>query len=403
MISHLTPPVRPSTLVVPIEGRSVTRRLPSSVAILLLVSPVIAADAPRWPADVETALGKAKENRKELEKALTDAPKDQRPGVEFLIVNMPDKDLTTLKADFLLTNTKLAYQARAEFPWGKDVPEKVFFNDVLPYANVDEKRDVWRQEMYDLCKPIAKECKTPTEVTKRLNAELFKKLKVGYSTERRAANQSPKESIDSGKASCTGLSILLRDACRSVGVPARLVGTPRWATKNGNHTWVEIWDQGWHFTGACEPDPAGLDRGWFVADAAAALKGDPQKAIYAARFEKGEQHFPMVWSRGNKSVPGEDVTDRYAKAKKKADTVQVFIRVTDSDRKRVAAAVVVSADGDEKTKFEGTSKGESADTNDFLTFDLKPGQRYSAKVGDVAKSFTAGEAGKTQTVEITIK
>jgi hypothetical protein len=404
MISHLTPSIANSTLIIPTEGRPVTRRIPSSVAILLLVSPVIAADAPRWPADVEAALGKAKENRKELEKALTDAPKDQRPGMEFLIANMPDKDLTTLKADYLLANSKLAYQARAEFPWGKDVPEKVFFNDVLPYANVDEKRDAWRQEMYDLCKPIAKECKTPTEVTKRLNAELFKKLKVGYSTERRAANQSPKESIDSGKASCTGLSILLSDACRSVGVPARLVGTPRWATKNGNHTWVEIWDQGWHFTGACEPDPAGLDRGWFVADAAAALKGDPQKAIYAASFEKSPQHFPMVWSRANKSVPGEDVTDRYAKSKATADTVRVFVRVViGADQKRVASAVVVTPDGDEKTKFEGTSKGESADTNDFLTFDLKPGQKYTAMVGDVTKAFTAGEAGKPQTVEIVLK
>jgi transglutaminase-like putative cysteine protease len=363
--------------------------------------PAFAADG--WPAAVEAALAKAKDNRPELERALRDAPPDQRPGMEFLVANMPDKDLTTLKADFLLTNTKLAYRARAEFPWGKDVPEKVFFNDVLPYANVDEKRDAWRQEMYDLCQPIAKECKTPTEVTQRLNKELFKKLKVGYSTERRAANQSPSESRESGKASCTGLSILLSDACRSVGIPARLVGTPRWATKNGNHTWIEIWDKDWHFTGACEPDPNGLDRGWFVADAAAAIKGDAQKAIYAASFEKGKRHFPMVWSRRDTSVPGLEVTDRYAKAKEKAETVRVFVRVVGENKKRVAVPVVVTPDGDDKTKFEGTSKGESADTNDFLTFELKPGQKYTVKVGEATKTFTAGEAGKQQTVEITIK
>jgi hypothetical protein len=378
-------------------------RLSFLVAIFFAI-PAAAADKPWWSADVEAALAKAKDNRKELEKALTDVPQDQRPGMAFLVANMPDKDLAALKADFLLTNTKLAYQARAEFPWGKTIPEKVFFNDVLPYVNVDEKRDAWRQEMYDRCKPIAKECKTPTELTKRLNAELFKSLKVGYSTERRSANQSPAESIASGKASCTGLSILLSDACRSVGVPARLVGTPRWATKPGNHTWVEIWDEGWHFTGACEPDPAGLDRGWFVGDAAAALKGDPQKAIYAASFEKGPQVFPMVWSRNNKTVPGEDVTDRYAKPKAKVDTVRVFVRVVGADKKRVAAVpVVVTLDGDAKTKFEGTSKGETADTNDLLTFELKPGQKYTAKAGEATTSFTAGEAGKTQTVEINIK
>ena len=26
---------------------------------------------------------------------------------------------------------------------------------------------------------------------------------------------------------------------------------------------MEIWDEDWHFTGACEPDPKGLDRGWY--------------------------------------------------------------------------------------------------------------------------------------------
>src|SRR4029077_8042062 len=124
----------------------------------------------------------------------------------------------------------------------------------------------------------------------------------------------------------------------------------RWATKQGNHTWVEIYDKGWHFTGACEPDPAGLDPGGFVADAAAALKGDPQKAIYAASFEKGKQHFPMVWSRQDQSVPGEDVTDRYAKPKAKVDTVRVCIQVVGGNGKRVAAAVTVTPDGDTKTK-----------------------------------------------------
>jgi hypothetical protein len=381
----------------------IRRTLVAAVAFLFPLAVNAADSSAWWPADVETALSKAKMNRKELEKALTEVPKDQRPGMAFLVANMPDKDLVSLKADFLLTNTKLAYKARTETPWGKDIPEKVFLNDVLPYANVDEKRDAWRQEFYDLCMPIAKECKTPTELTKRLNAELFKKLKLGYSTGRRAANQSPKESISQGKASCTGLSIVLSDACRAVAVPSRLVGTPLWSNNSGNHTWVEIYDRGWHFTGACEPDPAGLDRGWFVANASAAIKGDARHAIYAASFEKGPQHFPMVWSRRDTSVPGEDVTDRYAKSKPKADAVLVYIRVTGADRKRVVAAVTVTQDGDTKAKFEGKSKGESADTNDFLTFELKPGQKYKVKVGEVEKSFTAGEAGKQQTVEVIIK
>jgi poly(3-hydroxybutyrate) depolymerase len=286
------------------------------LAAALIASPDLAAAAPTdawWSDDVSQALAKAADNRPELEKALADVPRGQRNGMAFLIANMPDSDLKTLKADFLLTNCELAYKARKEVPWGADLPEDVFLNDVLPYANVDEKRDAWRKEFYDLCMPLIKDCKTPSQAATRLNSELFKKLGVKYSTERKAPNQSPKESMASGKASCTGLSIVLSDACRAVAVPARVVGTPLWANKTGNHTWVEIWDKDWHFTGACEPDPKGLDRGWFVANAAEAKTDSAEHAIYAARFQKGKVYFPLVWARGNKDVPAENVTDRYAK------------------------------------------------------------------------------------------
>jgi len=84
-------------------------------------------------------------------------------------------------------------------------------------------------------------------------------VQVAYSREREKADQSSFESIASGKASCTGLSILLVDACRAVGIPARVVGTPLWVDRSGNHTWVEIWDDGWRYLGACESKR--LDRG----------------------------------------------------------------------------------------------------------------------------------------------
>jgi hypothetical protein len=291
-----------------------TLRALVAVAAFVIAGPARAAEPARWWSDeVEQALKQSKDNRKELEQALTAVPSDQRNGMAFLIENMPDADLRSLKAQFLLTNVELAYKARKELPWGKDVPEELFLNDVLPYANVDEKRDAWRKDFYELCLPMVKDCKTPTEAVQKLNKELFAKLKLGYSTQRKLPNQSPKESIEQGKASCTGLSIVLSDAARAVCIPARLVGTPLWADKRGNHTWVEIWDKGWHFTGACEPDPNGLDRGWFVGAASQAKKDVPEHAIYAARFKKSEQHFPLVWALNTKTVPAENVTDRYAR------------------------------------------------------------------------------------------
>ena len=356
-----------------------------------------------WLADVEQALTSAGSNRAELEKALDTVPLEQRKGMAFLVANMPESDLKSLKADFLLSNCELAYKARKEVPWGMNIPEEVFLNDVLPYANVDETRDAWRKEFFELCMPIVKECKTPSEAAMMLNSEIFKKLKVGYSTQRKAPNQSPKESIETGKASCTGLSIVLSDACRAVCIPARLAGTPLWANKRGNHTWVEIWDKGWHFTGACEQDPNGLNRGWFVGDAAQARKDSFEHAIYAASFQKSKVYFPLVWDMKNKSVPAENVTERYAKKTvPTADGVTVLVRVFDAGKKRVAVDVIVTAKDDPKVKFEGKSRGETADTNDILSFKLQPGREYVIAVGGVEKTIKTAENVQQQ-IEIVVK
>jgi predicted esterase len=331
-----------------------------------------------WPAEVDEALARADKNRPELEKALYGAQAEHRKAMVFLIANMPDKDLRSLKADFLLDNVELTYKARKQVAWGSKVPDNVFFNDVLPYANVDEERDAWRKELYELCMPLVKDCKTPTEAVQILNVKVFEKLKVRYSTKRNKPHQSPKESIALGMASCTGLSILLSDACRSVSIPARLVGTPLWTNKTGNHTWVEIWDDGWHFTGACEPDPKGLDRGWFIGNASQAKKDVPEHAIYAASFQKTKVTFPMVWSRSSKEVYAENVTDRYAKEPVAADNqIRVLIRVWQAGRqKRIAAPLAVTDLSDPKKVFQAESRGESSDKNDITGFSLLPNHEY---------------------------
>ncbi len=323
---------------------------PLALVLVVAVAVVASAQPPAawWAADVETALARAGANRPELEKALHGVPADERPGMAFLVAHMPERDLKALTADFLVANTRLAYRARRELPWGKDVPEDVFLNDVLPYANVDERRDNWRQEFFDLCLPLVKDCKTPAEAAVALNRGLFPKIKVGYSTARKAPNQSPFESIETGKASCTGLSIILADACRSVGVPARLAGTANWSDKRGNHTWVEVWDKTWHFTGACEPDPRGLDFGWFTADAARAQKDVPEHAIYATSFKDTGTHFPLVWNRKSTVVPGVNVTDRYAKAES-----------TGEARSAAALAALKTALADPKA-FDGLAKRDTA-------------------------------------------
>lgn len=353
---------------------------------------------------VERALAEAGASRKELEEALRRVPAAQREGMTFLIENMPAPDLRALSADYLLENVALAYRALAEAPWKARIPKALFLNDILPYASLNETRDRSRGLLRDQSLPLITGCRTPAEAAHRLNQKLFPLLKVRYSTERKRPDQSPLETLESGKATCSGLSILLVDACRAVGVPARVVGTPLWTNLRGNHTWVEVWDGDWHFLGAAEPDPQGLDRGWFVGDAARARKDDPRHAIYASSFRKTGLSFPLVWARGLRWVSAVNVTDRYTA---RATTAQasgprLLFRVQGRDGKRIAARVTLKDAESGAVVFTGTSKDESADLNDMLAFQAPrtvPPRRYDLLVEHdgrtVRRLVTAGPAAES--------
>lgn len=341
-----------------------------------------AAAANRWWSDaVEKALVTAGTNRAEIAKALGGASESQREGLQFLIENMPEPDLQSLSASFLLENLELTYEMFAKAPWRDQIPKEVFLNDILPYASVNEKRDAWRRKLRDICAPLITDCRTPTEVVQRLNRKLFPLLKVGYNTGRKKPDQSPIETMESGKATCTGLSILLVDACRSVGVPARVVGTPLWVNMRGNHTWMEIWDGDWHFTGAAEPAGA-LDQGWFNHDASQARKDDPKHSIYASSFKKTGLSFPMIWARDVTYVSAVNVTDRYTPKAPAVDPAKTRLLVKVLDRpagQRVIAPVVVTEGTNGASKLTGTSRGETADLNDILPFQVPRQRTYEVR------------------------
>jgi pimeloyl-ACP methyl ester carboxylesterase len=344
-----------------------------------------------WSAPAAESLQAAGTNRAQIVRALESAPITQRPGLQFLIENMPEPDLQTLTADYLLENLTLSYDALAQAAWRETIPQEIFFNDILPYASVNERRDNWRRLLRDKCAPLVTDCRTPTEAAMRLNQRLFKLVNVRYSTERKHADQGPLETMESGLATCTGLSILLVDACRSIGVPARVVATPLWANLRGNHTWVEIWDGDWHFAGAAEPDPKGLDRGWFVGDAAQARTDEPRHAIYASSYKKTGLSFPLVWARKVTYVAALNVTERYAKPPAATNQCRLLVRVVERPNgRRVAAKVLVNeitgtndslaaSAGTNRIRLEGTSRDESADLNDLLPFELKPARTYEVR------------------------
>ncbi len=320
-------------------------------------------------------------NQPEIEAALKAVPPAQKEGMEFLVTNMPDSDRETLTSTFLLQNVRAAYAAWDKAPWKAQVPKAIFLNDVLPYASLSETREDFHAVLREKALPLVAGCKTSGEAAMRLNEKLFPAVNVRYSTERARADQSPSESMKSGLASCSGLSILLVDACRAVGIPARVAGTPLWANLRGNHTWVEVWDSGgWHFVGAAEPDAAGLDHAWFAHDASEARQNDPLHAIYATSFLKTGLTFPLVWADDDHSVAAVNVTERYVpkiQASIAPGMTRLLVKVLDESGKRIVTPIVVRSVLDSQILGQAVSRGESADLNDMAAFSLPQSQSYT--------------------------
>ena len=326
--------------------------------------------------DIDRELKIAGKNKNQIKKALRKVPKVHRAGMEWLIKHMPEEDLKNVTSDFLLENCELAYKAWKEASWGREIPEDVFFEYVLPFANLNEKRESWRKDFYYRFSGIMRNSASSYQAAASLNNKMFEMVGVKYSTKRSKADQAPYESMETGLASCTGLSILLIDACRSIGVPARFVGTPMWYNNSGNHSWVEIWDNGWHVTGAAEPTGDELNNVWFSGLASRAVEGHPKYGIFAATWADSEIHFPMDWLPGIDSYNAVDVTASYIKNMDES-LVPIRIRTIDAKGERQQVAVVVT--GDDNFSFEGVSKSEACDLNDHLTLMLPKGKEFIIK------------------------
>lgn len=330
-----------------------------------------------------------------LRMLLRETPRAEREAMAYLIAWMPRGDRDTMSLELLRENVHYACLARKEYPWAKSLPDSVFLNEVLPYAVVDEVRDSWRADFYERFAPCVAGCTTLREAFEVVNRNLRDRVQVDYNTLREKTNQSPAESMRQHMASCTGLSVLLVDALRAVGVPARFAGTAAWHDNRGNHSWTEVWLDGeWRFA---EYYYAGLDEAWFLPDAGKASPDDRAHAIYAVSFRPTGDWFPMVWSESSREVHAVNVSQRYvdlyaareSEQVKQGTHVWVSFRMFRDARHasesgdRVAANVdVFNADG--LQVGGGRTAGPTQDMNDVLKFLLEKNRSYLFRYTDGA-------------------
>lgn len=222
---------------------------------------------------------------------------------------------------------QIALDSKVDYYWTQSIPKDVYFEYVLAYSNVDEARNNWR--------PLLKEALAPTiqylrrirmmvnleTVVQEVNTRLWSSFSnvnngspITFKEGQTPLIYDPMSVILYGYASCTGLSILLVDALRTVGVPARIAGTPAWNGKieNGNHSWVEFYSTvtgTWKFIEAIATKNVRSYNpcdNWFCNK----KHFDGKTKVYAAKMVKTDDtYFPMSWDASNHEVPGEDRTD----------------------------------------------------------------------------------------------
>lgn len=260
---------------------------------------------------VMDALVRSGANAGELMKAILELDSEKRVALAFLLANMPGKDLKSLTADFLISNVKYAFKARQALPYNRNVPEDVFLNYVLPYVNAIERRDNWRADFYDRFIDTALKNHTVEETAVDLNAKIYQGFNLEFTEiDFHKIIYSPYESIKKNIVSCAEASLMFVNACRAVGIPARMVFLPRWIHFKGGHVWLEVYDNGqWHYINSY--DPSRFDDTWFALHASKTDMSRPEHRIYASSFRRTGIHVLY-----GPDVSFIDVTDRYVSKEK---------------------------------------------------------------------------------------
>lgn len=325
----------------------------------------------------------------------SETPNDLIKGVEFVMQHMPAQDKGTIDETRITQDVKLALKVKETYPWAQNTPWEVYQNDVLPYAVVNEDRCDWRQQFLEKFAPHVADCKTGTEATLKIASIIGDILKVGYSVQRNKPHQGVDESLKSGKVSCTGQSILLVCALRSIGIPARMAGILSWNHIRGNHSWVEAWCDGeWQMI---EYNEKNFNTPWVMHNLTMIDETKPMNNVIATSWSKNSQEpelfFPMIWEakvntktssivfpQEARSVPGINVTKRYGKLAKawyeqqadKTPGSELLIELTelkDNQTHRIEAKATLS-DEQGKTIAEGTTPSSTADMRQFLILKL---------------------------------
>nr|WP_294668313.1 transglutaminase domain-containing protein [uncultured Blautia sp.] len=188
-------------------------------------------------------------------------------AMKYLYITAPYSDFANYPFDTILQFAKHGVFLYENLESVRNLPEELFLNYVLQHRVNEEEVIPCREEFWNLLKDRVSG-KSQMDAAIEVNFWCAEEATYHSGDSRTLAALTV---YKRGYGRCGEESVLLVNALRSVGIPARQVYVPRWSHCDDNHAWVELWCDGkWHFTGACEPLMI-LDKGWFTSASSRAM------------------------------------------------------------------------------------------------------------------------------------
>ncbi len=218
------------------------------------------------------------------------------PGLDFHSA-VAAKDIETIKADYLIENIELAFEAWRTRPWAKGLSYEEFREGVLPYRGSNEPLEPWRKELmarYADLPAKMKDSTDPIEAASLINNDIMKWFTFDQRWYFHPTDQGLAEMKRTGLGRCEDMTNLTIYAMRANGLAVTSDYTPYWATSGNNHAWNAILLPGGQaipFMGA-EANPGSYG-----------LPGRPAK-VYRKSFAKQRQNLAFIKGDTTTKVPG---------------------------------------------------------------------------------------------------
>ena len=284
--------------------------------------------------------------------------------------------------------------------WVEEIPTDIVRDYVAADAVLSETPCDWRETVGSIFRPAVAALGSAEEAALYIASHMTELTGVYYSTERRKADMNALEALAEKKVSCTGQSILLICALRSVGIPARAVCVRTWNHVPGNHTWVEAWVGGeWRMIEFNEKD---FNTPWVMEGVGLLNLAKPEQRVYAAAPSA-----PACIRYGPNAVHVEDVSERYsrlahewyAKTQMPPGHKRLMVDVWPRPEKPIML-ILEAEDGQELATAPSPTKGD--DLRRFAAFNLpEQGQYYLRVQGQQRRDPVQATTQPAQVVRLT--